>query len=82
MGVDLASAVASDAFVVRMAIAPAVLALLGKRAWWLPRNLDRVLPTDHESGLTAQSIPKHPPSAGSDIPCRLTSSGMGCLIRH
>ncbi len=27
-----------------MAIVPAVLALLGKRAWWLPKWLDRVLP--------------------------------------
>ncbi|MDL4814216.1 MMPL family transporter [Actinomadura opuntiae] len=44
MGLGLASAVAFDAFVVRMAIAPAVLALLGHRAWWLPRSLNRVLP--------------------------------------
>ncbi|KAB2390313.1 MMPL family transporter [Actinomadura montaniterrae] len=44
MGLGLASAVAFDAFVVRMAIAPAVLALLGHRAWWLPRSLKRVLP--------------------------------------
>jgi putative drug exporter of the RND superfamily len=29
---------------VRMAIVPAVLALLGKRAWWLPKWLDRALP--------------------------------------
>jgi RND superfamily putative drug exporter len=27
-----------------MALVPAVLALLGKRAWWLPRWLDRALP--------------------------------------
>ncbi|MFI5567751.1 MMPL family transporter [Streptomyces sp. NPDC051740] len=44
MGLGLASAVAFDAFVVRMAITPAVLALLGHRAWWLPRILNRVLP--------------------------------------
>jgi RND superfamily putative drug exporter len=44
MGVGLASAVLFDAFVVRMAIVPAVLALLGRRAWWLPRILDRMLP--------------------------------------
>ncbi|NGO68613.1 MMPL family transporter [Streptomyces boncukensis] len=44
LGVGLASAVAFDAFVVRMMIVPAVLALLGHRAWWLPRILDRVLP--------------------------------------
>lgn len=44
IGFSLAVAVLFDAFVVRMAIVPAVLALLGKRAWWLPRWLDRALP--------------------------------------
>ena len=37
IGFSLAIAVFFDAFVVRMAIVPAVLALLGRRAWWLPR---------------------------------------------
>ncbi|GGQ03825.1 MMPL family transporter [Streptomyces roseolilacinus] len=44
IGFGLATAVLFDAFVVRMAVVPAVLALLGHRAWWLPRWLDRVLP--------------------------------------
>ncbi|MFJ2199235.1 MMPL family transporter [Streptomyces violaceusniger] len=44
IGFGLASAVLFDAFVVRMAIVPAVLALLGNRAWWLPKWLDRLLP--------------------------------------
>ncbi|MFF7309811.1 MMPL family transporter [Streptomyces sp. NPDC008137] len=44
IGFGLASAVLFDAFVVRMAIVPAVLALLGDKAWWLPKWLDRVLP--------------------------------------
>ncbi|MFB6503197.1 MMPL family transporter [Streptomyces sp. NPDC056099] len=44
MGVGLAAAVLFDAFVVRMTIVPAVLALLGDRAWWLPKWLERVLP--------------------------------------
>ncbi|MCC4318415.1 MMPL family transporter [Streptomyces samsunensis] len=44
IGFGLATAVLFDAFVVRMAIVPAVLALLGKSAWWLPRWLDRALP--------------------------------------
>ncbi|MFJ8693587.1 MMPL family transporter [Streptomyces roseolilacinus] len=44
IGFGLATAVLFDAFVVRMALVPAVLALLGHRAWWLPRWLDRVLP--------------------------------------
>ncbi|MHC5702342.1 MMPL family transporter [Streptomyces tirandamycinicus] len=45
IGFGLAIAVFFDAFVVRMAIVPAVLALLGGKAWWLPRWLDRVLPS-------------------------------------
>ncbi|MBT2394227.1 MMPL family transporter [Streptomyces sp. ISL-1] len=44
IGFGLAIAVLFDAFVVRMAIVPAVLALLGHKAWWLPRWLDRILP--------------------------------------
>ncbi|WP_326689825.1 MULTISPECIES: MMPL family transporter [unclassified Streptomyces] len=44
MGFGLAIAILFDAFIVRMAIVPAVLALLGRHAWWLPRWLDRALP--------------------------------------
>jgi RND superfamily putative drug exporter len=44
IGFGLATAVLLDAFVVRMTIVPAVLALLGKSAWWRPRWLERVLP--------------------------------------
>ncbi|WP_079053687.1 MMPL family transporter [Streptomyces phaeochromogenes] len=44
IGFGLAIAVLFDAFVVRMALVPAVLALLGKAAWWMPRWLDRILP--------------------------------------
>ena len=44
-GLSLAVGVAVDAFLVRMTLVPAVLALLGERAWWLPKWLDRLLPT-------------------------------------
>ncbi|MFG3418555.1 MMPL family transporter [Micromonospora sp. NPDC048063] len=44
MGFALAIGVAIDAFVVRMTIVPAVMSLLGRAAWWLPRWLDRALP--------------------------------------
>ncbi|MFD8198122.1 MMPL family transporter [Streptomyces sp. NPDC059701] len=56
IGFGLAIAVLFDAFVVRMALVPAVLALLGDKAWWLPRRLDKVLPdVDIEgSGLTVR----------------------------
>ena len=41
----LAVGVAVDAFLVRMTLVPAVMTLLGERAWWLPRWLDKLLPT-------------------------------------
>ncbi|WP_221351131.1 MMPL family transporter [Streptomyces beigongshangae] len=44
VGLGLALAVLFDAFVVRMAIIPGLFALLGDRAWWLPKWLDRMLP--------------------------------------
>ena len=44
IALGLAVGVAVDAFIVRMTLVPAVLMLLGRRAWWLPRWLDRVLP--------------------------------------
>jgi RND superfamily putative drug exporter len=44
IGFGLAAAVALDAFVVRMTIVPAVMALLGRAAWWLPSWLNRLLP--------------------------------------
>ncbi|WP_194908663.1 MMPL family transporter [Catenulispora rubra] len=44
IGFGLAIAVLFDAFVVRLAFVPAVLALFGDKVAWLPRWLDRVLP--------------------------------------
>ncbi|MFE0763330.1 MMPL family transporter [Streptomyces smyrnaeus] len=54
MGFGLAVAILYDAFVVRMAIVPAVLALLGRHAWWLPRWLDRALPNVDVEGERLQ----------------------------
>jgi len=44
IALGLAVGVFVDAFIVRMTLVPAVLVLLGRRAWWLPGWLDRVLP--------------------------------------
>jgi RND superfamily putative drug exporter len=43
-GVGLAVAIAIDSTLVRCLLVPAVMVLLGKRAWWLPRWMDRALP--------------------------------------
>jgi RND superfamily putative drug exporter len=43
-GIGLASAIFLDATVVRMVLVPAVMQLLGKRNWWCPDWLERVLP--------------------------------------
>jgi uncharacterized membrane protein YdfJ with MMPL/SSD domain len=44
IGFALAFGVIVDAFVVRLTLVPAAMALLGRRAWWLPRWLDKRLP--------------------------------------
>ena len=40
----LASGIFVDAFIVRMSLVPAIMQLLGDKAWWLPKWLDRILP--------------------------------------
>ena len=44
MGLILGTAVLLDAFLVRLVLVPAVLYLVGSKAWWLPRWVDRLLP--------------------------------------
>ncbi|WP_018297435.1 MMPL family transporter [Corynebacterium lubricantis] len=44
MGFALAAAIFFDAFVVRMTIIPATMFLLGDRAWWMPKWLDKIVP--------------------------------------
>ncbi|MDO5681578.1 MAG: MMPL family transporter [Propionibacteriaceae bacterium] len=52
----LAVGVAVDAFVVRMTLVPAVLALLGDKAWWLPKWLDRRLPSFDVEGEAITNV--------------------------
>ncbi|MFI8589849.1 MMPL family transporter [Dietzia maris] len=55
MGFALAVAVLFDAFIVRMTIIPAVMFLLGERAWGLPRWLDKILPTVDVEGSALET---------------------------
>jgi putative drug exporter of the RND superfamily len=44
IGLSLAFGVLADAFIVRMTLVPAVMALLGRHAWWMPSRLGRLVP--------------------------------------
>ena len=55
IGFALAFGILVDAFVVRMTLIPALMSLLGTRAWWLPRWLDRALPRVDIEGETLRS---------------------------
>ncbi|WP_259359916.1 MMPL family transporter [Brachybacterium sp. NBEC-018] len=59
IAIGLAVGVLVDAFVVRMTLVPAVLALLGRHAWWLPRWLDRILPTVDVEGEGLAAVLEH-----------------------
>ena len=56
----LAIGILVDAFVVRMGLVPAALALLGERAWWLPRWL-RWLPVLDVEGAALEKDPAASP---------------------
>ena len=50
IGIGMASAIFIDATVVRMLLVPAVMHLLGKRNWWMPRSFERFVPQLHVEG--------------------------------
>jgi putative drug exporter of the RND superfamily len=54
IGVGMATAILVDATVVRMALVPAIMQLLGRASWWIPGWLDRLVPRlDHEPAAVA-----------------------------
>ncbi|PRY41392.1 MMPL family transporter [Umezawaea tangerina] len=55
----LAAGILVDAFVVRMVLVPAAMALLGERAWWLPRWLSRLPRLDVEGATLQPREPEH-----------------------
>lgn len=69
IGMGLAVAVLFDAFVVRMTIVPAVMTLLGDRAWSLPAWLDRILPNvDVEGEKLRHILDDRDRGAGMPVP--------------
>ena len=60
MGLGLALGVLFDAFVVRMLLVPALMHLVGRGAWWLPKWLDRIIPNvDVEGSALERRHPVH-----------------------
>lgn len=55
MGLALAAGVLVDAFIVRMTLVPAIMSLMGKSAWYLPKWLDRMLPNVDFEGESLMS---------------------------
>jgi RND superfamily putative drug exporter len=43
-GLGLAGGILVDAVVIRMAVVPSVMLVIGKANWWFPKSLDRLLP--------------------------------------
>ncbi|MCC4907031.1 MMPL family transporter [Microbacterium sp. cx-59] len=67
LGFGLAIGVLFDAFIVRMVLVPALMHLLGRSAWWLPRWLDRILPNvDVEGAALERAHPAHADTTPAD----------------
>lgn len=67
IGLGLAVGVFLDAFLIRMTLTPAVMSLLGDRAWWMPAWLDRLLPhLDVEGSALVDQQP--PPRRAAERP--------------
>ncbi len=63
-GLGLAGGIAVDAVVIRMAVVPSVMLLLGKSNWWFPKWLDRILPhVTVDPDLPEDQGPQAPPPA-------------------
>jgi RND superfamily putative drug exporter len=68
-GLGFATGILVDATVVRLALVPAALQLMGRANWWLPRGLDRRLPRVDIEGETHL-----PPEERTPAPARLAVS--------
>ena len=56
IALGLAVGIALDAFVVRMTLVPAVMALFGKSAWWFPKALEKSVP---EADVEGEKLRDH-----------------------
>ncbi len=81
MGTGLAAAIFLDATIVRMLLVPATMELLGDRNWWLPRWLDRLLPTIDVEGHFQEAAPIDDEADSDDSDERDEPEGEPALVR-
>ncbi len=76
LGVGMAVAIMLDATIVRMVLVPATMTMLGHRNWWLPRWLDRLLPSveAETNGRPWDQVAAGVPDAPRDEPRVITRS--------
>ncbi|MFS0866543.1 efflux RND transporter permease subunit [Microbacterium sp. 179-B 1A2 NHS] len=89
IALGLAVGIAVDAFLVRMTLVPAVMTLLGDKAWWMPRWLDRLLPhvdiegeaVEHERSNAEWPEPDYAGAlAADDLEVRAESRGEDVVL--
>jgi RND superfamily putative drug exporter len=67
-GIGMVVAILVDATIIRMLLVPAVMHLLGRSNWWLPRGMARRLPQLHIEGPAILSA--SPVSGAEPVPSR------------
>ncbi len=73
-GVGFALAVLLDVTLVRMVLVPAVMGLLGHRAWWLPGMLDRALPSVAIDATMSSESDAEPDVGADPVPDRIPAT--------
>jgi len=76
LGLGLAIGILLDTTIVRLILVPATMKLMGEANWWMPRWLERILPTLSEG---PQPLPEGVAGSGSDAVSMPTGSGTGVV---
>jgi len=67
-GLGLAGGIMIDAVIIRMAVVPSVMILIGKANWWLPKWLEWLPHVTVDPKEAAASVPPGPPPAAVEEP--------------
>jgi RND superfamily putative drug exporter len=81
IALGLAAGIAVDAFLVRMTLIPALMTLLGDKAWWMPRWLDRLLPKLDVEGEAVERELALAEWPGPDSRAVIIAEGLGLAVR-